>query len=173
MEACDEIDISRNTFGHRAGRQHSRCFVRRSRRWACREEDHSLTHAELYQLYGQKSWIWKEGAGYFSVQARRFIAWSKENGKPSYGVGRWFITGPGKLCFRAEWHARDGSSPATTCFSHAKRGGVIYQRREPDGAWYVFKNARVRSDDEFAKLRRGNYVGASLNRIEARLGRVE
>ncbi|MDW9591859.1 DUF995 domain-containing protein [Sinorhizobium meliloti] len=132
-----------------------------------------LTHAELYQLYGQKSWIWKEGAGYFSVQARRFIAWSKENGKPSYGVGRWFITGPGKLCFRAEWHARDGSSPATTCFSHAKRGGVIYQRREPDGAWYVFKNARARPDDEFAKLRRGNYVGASLNRIEARLGRVE
>ncbi|YCI04783.1 DUF995 domain-containing protein [Ensifer sp. D2-11] len=132
-----------------------------------------LTHAELYQLYGQKSWIWKEGAGYFSVQARRFTAWSKENGKPSYGVGRWFITGPGKLCFRAEWHARGGSAPATTCFSHAKRGGVIYQRREPDGAWYVFKNARVRPDDEFTKLRRGNYVGASLNRIEARLGRVE
>ncbi|WP_027997386.1 DUF995 domain-containing protein [Sinorhizobium arboris] len=132
-----------------------------------------LTHAEVYQLYGQKSWIWKEGAGYFSVQARRFTAWSKENGKPSYGVGRWFITGPGKLCFRAEWHARDGSAPATTCFSHAKRGGVIYQRREPDGAWYVFKNAQVRPDDEFTKLRRGNYVGASLNRIEARLGRVE
>ncbi|MDX0871208.1 DUF995 domain-containing protein, partial [Sinorhizobium medicae] len=31
----------------------------------------ALTHAELFQLYGQKSWIWKEGAGYFSVQARR------------------------------------------------------------------------------------------------------
>ncbi|MDX0697652.1 DUF995 domain-containing protein [Sinorhizobium medicae] len=133
----------------------------------------ALTHAELFQLYGQKSWIWKEGAGYFSVQARRFTAWSKENGKPSYGVGRWFITGPGKLCFRADWHAKDGSAPATTCFSHRKRSGVIYQRREPDGAWYVFKNAQVRPDDEFVKLRRGNYVGARLNRIEARLGGEE
>lgn len=80
-----------------------------------------LTAGEIHALYGQKSWIWKAGAGYFSVRERRFTAWSKENGKPSYGVGRWFITEPGRLCFKADWHARDGSAPATTCFSHRKR----------------------------------------------------
>ncbi len=132
-----------------------------------------LTHAEIYSLYGQKSWIWKNGAGYFSVRERRFTAWSNENGAPSYGIGRWFITGPGKLCFRADWRAQTGSAPATTCFSHRKAGGVIYQKREPDGEWYVFKNAPVRANDEFAKLRRGNYVGSRLGRFEARLGRAE
>ncbi|NRP72800.1 hypothetical protein ILFOPFJJ_03699 [Ensifer psoraleae] len=132
-----------------------------------------LTHDELYRLYSQKSWIWKAGAGYFSVRQRRFTAWSKENGRPSYGVGRWFITGPGKLCFKADWHAKDGSAPATTCFSHRRQGSLILQKREPNGAWYVFKNVPAKPDDEFAKLRRGNYVSARLNRIEAGLGKVE
>ncbi|MCZ4094247.1 DUF995 domain-containing protein [Sinorhizobium psoraleae] len=132
-----------------------------------------LTHDELYRLYSQKSWIWKAGAGYFSVRQRRFTAWSKENGRPSYGVGRWFITGPGKLCFKAEWHAKDGSAPATTCFSHRRQGSLILQKREPNGEWYVFKNVPAKPDDEFAKLRRGNYVSARLNRIEAGLGKVE
>ncbi|WEX90597.1 DUF995 domain-containing protein [Sinorhizobium garamanticum] len=132
-----------------------------------------LTHEELYKLYGQKSWIWNGGAGYFSVRQRRFTAWSRENGNPSYGVGRWFITGPGKLCFTADWHAKDGTAPATTCFSHSKRGSVIFQKREPDGEWYVFRNAPAKADDEFSKLRRGNYVGARLNKIEAGLGKVE
>ncbi|WP_026621942.1 hypothetical protein M728_005000 (plasmid) [Ensifer sp. WSM1721] len=129
-----------------------------------------LTHTELYNLYGQRSWIWKEGAGYFSVRQRRFTAWSREKGAPSYGVGRWFITEPGKLCFTADWHAKSGSAPATTCFSHRKRGGVIYQKREPDGEWYVFKHARPRSGDEFTKLRRGNYVSDRLETIQARIG---
>jgi hypothetical protein len=129
-----------------------------------------LSAGEIHALYGQKSWIWKEGAGYFSVRERRFTAWSKENGKPSYGVGRWFIPEPGKLCFRADWHAKDGSAPATTCFNHAKRGKVIYQKREPDGEWYVFKHRRTRADDEFAKLRRGNYVIDRLGTIQSKIG---
>ncbi|PDT49817.1 DUF995 domain-containing protein [Sinorhizobium fredii] len=129
-----------------------------------------LTAGEIHAIYGQKSWIWKEGAGYFSVRERRFTAWSKENGKPSYGVGRWFITEPGKLCFKADWHAKDGSAAATTCFSHAKRGNVIYQKREPDGEWYVFKHRRARADDEFARLRRGNYVSDRLGAIQTRIG---
>ncbi|WEX74975.1 DUF995 domain-containing protein [Sinorhizobium numidicum] len=132
----------------------------------------ALTHAEIHSLYGQKSWIWKDGAGYFSVRERRFTAWSKENGSPSYGVGRWFITGPGKLCFKADWHAKSGSAPATTCFSHRKVRGVIYQKREPDGQWYVFRNAPAQESDEFAKLRRGNYVSARVGKIESRIQRA-
>jgi Protein of unknown function (DUF995) len=129
-----------------------------------------LTHKEIYKIYGQKSWIWKDGAGYFSVRKRSFTAWSEKSDAASYGVGRWFITGPGKLCFRADWHAKSGSALATTCFSHRKNGRVIFQKREPDGKWYVFRNAPAKTGDEFAKLRYGNYVDARLSRIEARIG---
>ena len=130
----------------------------------------ALTSGEVYQLYANRSWTWKEGAGYFAAKKRTFTAWSREGGKSSYAQGRWFITERGKLCFRAEWHAADGSAPATTCFSHRVKKGVIYQRREPDGEWYVFKHARARTSDEFAKLRRGDHVGSPMNRIAAQLG---
>ncbi|WP_163272976.1 DUF995 domain-containing protein [Chelativorans alearense] len=129
-----------------------------------------LTSNEVYQIYANRSWIWKEGAGFFAVKKREFSAWSHEGGAPSYGVGRWFITSPGKLCFRAEWRAMDGSAPAVTCFSHREKDGVIYQKREPDGEWYVFRQMPARMSDEYAKLRRGDYVVTRMRRIEARLG---
>nr|WP_244491152.1 DUF995 domain-containing protein [Paramesorhizobium deserti] len=128
-----------------------------------------LTSAELYRLYHNRSWIWKDGAGYFSVKGRKFTAVSGNGKAGSYGVGTWFITQPGKLCFRADWHTKSGTAPALTCFSHRKKGNVIFQKREPDGDWYVFKHARVKNGDEYAKLRSGNYVSSRLNKIEARL----
>lgn len=134
------------------------------------ETSKPLSNAEIYKLYGQNSWIWKAGAGHFSVKARTFTAWSRENGAPSYGIGRWFITAPGKLCFNADWHAKSGTAAAITCFSHRKMGGRIYQRREPDGRWYVFKNAPAQTTDEFAKLRYGDYVSPRLRSIEAIVG---
>ncbi|NZD49165.1 DUF995 domain-containing protein [Rhizobium leguminosarum] len=125
-----------------------------------------MSSAEIYRLYNQNSWMWKAGAGYFSAKARRFTAWSRENGSPSFGTGRWFITESGKLCFNADWHAKTGTATAITCFSHRKKGGLIYQKREPDGQWYVFKSAPAQATDEFAKLRRGDYVRSQLGGIE-------
>ncbi|MFB9950109.1 DUF995 domain-containing protein [Rhizobium puerariae] len=132
-----------------------------------------LTNAEIQKLYSQNSWIWKSGAGYFSPREQRFTAWSRENGAASYGIGRWFITEPGKLCFNADWHAKTGSSNAITCFSHRRDGNVIYQKREPDGEWYVFRNQPMAATDEFAKLRHGDYVGPRLTKIQATVGKAK
>jgi hypothetical protein len=129
-----------------------------------------LTTNEVYQLYANRSWIWKEGAGFFAVKKREFSAWSREGGAASYGIGRWFITTPGKLCFRAQWRATDGSTPVVTCFSHREKDGVIYQKREPDGEWYVFRQVPARKSDEYAKLHRGDYVVTRMRRIETKLG---
>jgi hypothetical protein len=128
-----------------------------------------LTTDELVKLYHGRSWLWKDGAGYFSAKQRRFTAWSRESGSPSYADGRWFVTNPGKLCFKAKWHAREGAASALTCFSHRKKGRVVFQKREPDGEWYVFKTTPARTRDEYGKIRPGNYVSARLKRIEARL----
>lgn len=130
-----------------------------------------LSNDDLYRLYSQRSWIWKDGAGYFAVPQHRFSAWSGNGKAASYGVGSWFIADAGRLCFRADWHARSGTAPALTCFSHLRKGNVIFQKREPKGDWYVFANAPVRKGDEVTKLRRGDYVVAKLNRVEDRLAR--
>lgn len=128
-----------------------------------------LSNEDLYRLYSQRSWIWKDGAGYFAVPQRRFSAWTGKGRNASYGVGSWFITDAGRLCFKADWYAKTGAAPALTCFSHRRKGNVIFQKREPKGDWYVFANAPVRKDDEARKLRHGDYVSHRLTRIEAKL----
>ena len=131
-----------------------------------------LSNNDLYRLYSQRSWVWKDGAGYFAIPQRRFSAWSGKGKAASYGVGRWFIADTGKLCFKADWYATNGIWPALTCFSHRKKGNVIFQKREPKGDWYVFANAPVRNGDEVTKLRRGNYVASRLMKVEAKLNRM-
>ena len=70
----------------------------------------------------------------------------------------------------AKWTGKSGSAPATTCFSHRTKGGAIYQKREPSGDWYLFKHARTRSSDEYAKFRSGDLVAGRLAKVKTRLG---
>jgi hypothetical protein len=125
-----------------------------------------LSNEALYQLYNSRSWHWKDGAGHFSVKQRRFTAWSGSGKSASFGVGTWFLTEPGKLCFKADWVAKDGKAGEITCFSHRQKAGVVFQKREPDGEWYVFKHARARRGDEITKLRSGDIVSPRLGKIQ-------
>ncbi len=124
-----------------------------------------LSSSEIYRIYSHNSWMWKDGAGYFAVSKRQFKAWSGRGSNASAGKGIWFITDPGKLCFRATWYEKGTSFPATTCFSHREKNGVIYQRKEPNGDWYIFKHAPARKGDEITKFRRGDYVSRQLDRM--------
>ncbi|MFB9985097.1 DUF995 domain-containing protein [Mesorhizobium kowhaii] len=122
----------------------------------------------IYQMYQNRSWLWgRNGAGYFAVQRRQFSAWTSDKGKPGYGDGTWFIPGGGKLCFRAKWHGAGGDADALTCFEHRQAGRAIYQRKIPDGDWYVFRNSHRSLADEFLKIKYGDYVTVQQNRIKA------
>jgi hypothetical protein len=45
-----------------------------------------------------------------------------------------------------------GVASALTCFSHREKGGVVFQKREPDGEWYVFKTTAASTRDEYGKV---------------------
>jgi hypothetical protein len=127
-----------------------------------------LSSDEVYKLYANRSWIWKTGAGYFAVKKREFTAWTAD-GAGSYGLGHWFITDPGKLCFQATWYAKTGKAPALTCFSHRKKRNVVFQKREPDGEWYAFKTVPAKASDEYKNMKRGDYVTHQYNRMRKKL----
>lgn len=111
-----------------------------------------MTPAELYLLYRDKNWQWADGAGRMESQNRRFTARvDGEKGK-AWAEGRWRITWSGQMCFDAKWHLAHGVFPNKTCFSHRIADGTIYQKREPDGVWYVFRHASGNKDDEARKL---------------------
>ena len=46
----------------------------------------------------------------------------------------------------------------------------MYQRRDPSGAWYVFKSDPVKSGDEFEKLKAGDQVEAQLGTVRTEVG---
>lgn len=117
-----------------------------------------LSAVELLQLYGDKTWKWGEGGGYFDTDGRQFRARTFDDKGGSTANGVWRITNAGKLCFRANWKSATGVELVDSCFAHRRKGGEIYQRRLPDGEWYVFKHAITEADDEFNKLVREDLV---------------
>jgi hypothetical protein len=132
-----------------------------------------MTAFEVYSLYKNKSWQWGNGAGHMTDAGRLFSAWvDSENGE-SWAEGRWVIAETGLLCLNATWHSRQGAFPAKTCFSHRVAEGTIYQKREPDGEWYVFRHTETREDDEARKLISADLVSQKRDSIKTALGAAQ
>ena len=117
---------------------------------------------ELYDLYKGKTWQWADGAGRFHDNGRIFQAWSGHDADASWAEGRWTVTNNGQLCPRAVWHGSTGSFSNKTCFRHKIHNGTVYQKKEPSGAWYVFKHASPDQDDEYGKLVEEDTVSAKV-----------
>ncbi|ANH09210.1 DUF995 domain-containing protein [Shinella sp. HZN7] len=130
----------------------------------------AMTAVELYTLYRDKSWKWENGAGLMREADRHFSAWVSGGKWKSWAEGRWVITDTGLLCLKATWHTQEGSTPAKSCFSHQIAAGTIYQKREPDGRWYVFRHAIPRKNDEASKLVAADLVSQQRDAIQAALG---
>jgi Protein of unknown function (DUF995) len=128
-----------------------------------------MTSGELFMLYRDKSWQWADGAGRMEADERRFTAWTGSGDGATWAEGRWILTDGGRLCFKAKWHSASGVAPNKTCFGHKKLGNVIYQRKEPSGAWYVFRHAKPTAYDEFHKLVSQDLVASDLERIKSKL----
>lgn len=127
------------------------------------------TAEQVFQVYAGRTWLWQDGAGYFAPDWR-FVAWSGSGQKASYASGKWRTDDLGRMCFTATWTGADYSAPATTCFSHRIDGKVLYQAREPNGMWYIFRHDPVRKRDEYLRLERGDRATAGFERNRLALG---
>ncbi len=134
--------------------------------WAGERKDYGryVTPQELYAIYGDKSWKWEQGAGHFARGHRRFTAVLSVKDR-SFGTGKWTLPGRGRLCFRALWRTKKGNGKSRTCFAHRTRNGAIYQKKQPNGDWYLFKSKVVAEGDEFNKVVEENLVNRGLMKI--------
>ncbi|ADH87889.1 protein of unknown function DUF995 [Ancylobacter novellus DSM 506] len=124
---------------------------------------------DVRALYAGKTWIWSDGAAYFAPN-RRFVAWSGSGKQASYAEGEWRVTPLGRMCFSAIWRGVGPSGRNITCFGHRVMGGqVIYQQKEPGGAWYVFKHGQTAAGDEYAKFRAGDEASAGVGKVKQEL----
>ncbi|NGO54637.1 DUF995 domain-containing protein [Allomesorhizobium camelthorni] len=128
-----------------------------------------VTAGELHAIYNDQTWVWSNGAGRMQSDGRRFVAWAGSGASAKWAEGRWIITSSGRLCFKARWQSSSGSHPAKTCFVHKHHRGVIYQRKEPSGDWFIFKHAVSADGDEFRKLTGEDLVSPELEKIKSQL----
>jgi hypothetical protein len=125
-----------------------------------------LTAFELRQIYNDKTWKWNDGGARFIGEGRRLIAFSEGGGYPTFAEGNWAINNKGRLCMVANWVTKDGEVSKKTCFRHVRDRGTIYQRREPDGNWYVFKTYKIQSEDEYNKLVSEDTISPNVVRLK-------
>ena len=124
-----------------------------------------MVASELFALYRDKSWQWADGAGRMDGTDRQFTAWVDGDKGKSWAEGRWLVTDAGRMCLKANWHSDQGVFPGRTCFSHRIGDGTIYQKREPDGQWDVFRHANSREDDEAKKLVSADLVSRRIDSL--------
>lgn len=130
------------------------------------EDARPLNAYELLQIYGDKTWKWGEsGAAYMSTEERRLIAWYGEGDGFGYTRGRWLIRDDGELCLIANWQTKDGEFAKRSCFEHMIADETIYQKRVPDGDWYIFKHAEPQPTDEFNKLIPGDLASTVIDEM--------
>lgn len=116
-----------------------------------------LSQSELRAIYANKSWFWKDGVAYFAGSGR-FEARTGSKKSPNTVKGGWAAYKNGKICFSGDWKTGEWKSFDSTCFLHKMVDGHIYQKRMPEGDWYIFKHAKTRKTDEYRKVVVGNYV---------------
>ncbi len=109
--------------------------------------ERALTKQELVELYSGKSWQWSDGIGYFSPKGQ-FGAFAGSGPDRTTVKGDWEAFNTGRLCFSGVWTGRSGRRFARTCFLHRVKDGLIYQRRIPDGEWYVFRHNPEQDGDQ-------------------------
>lgn len=125
---------------------------------AAAKQAHAVPAKELNSMYEGHTWRWKDGAAYFDSKDKAFKAWVGEGAKSSYADGTWSANDQGRLCFRATWYVTQGQKRSTTCLELRADDKNIYQRKLPDGDWYVFSHLPAVPEDEVQKLQSGDNV---------------
>lgn len=126
-----------------------------------------LSAYEVYSLYRNKTWQWSTGGARFTAHDRKLVAFvDKGNGNRSYAEGNWYVSDLGMMCMQAIWTTAAEAGDARTCFGHAKIGDTIYQRKVPNGEWYVFKHAKPKPNDAYYSLVAQDDITAKALRLK-------
>ena len=113
---------------------------------------------QIIAIYENRTWPWDNGAAYFGESNHKFAAWVGQGAKTAYADGSWTANDQGQLCFSGTWHSIGGNGPSTTCFEFRSDEKNIYQRKLPDGEWYIFSHLPALPNDEIKKLQPGDQI---------------
>ncbi|NVK16163.1 MAG: DUF995 domain-containing protein [Rhodobacteraceae bacterium] len=116
----------------------------------------------IAKLYAGKTWIWSKGGTYWAPDGSFQAVW-----EDSVGLGKWYATSKGSLCYEAQWYHGKGEpgDQRKECYRHiADSQGQLWKYSDKDQSWY--KPTR-----EFAeRLKPGNKIASRVRKLRKRYG---
>lgn len=117
------------------------------------DRKNKMSGEEVWRLYAGKTWVWSKGGSYWGGDSSFEAVWDG-----AVGVGKWYATSTGKLCYEASWKREAADDPAnvTRCWEHVKdTKGRIWKKDPQTSDWYraakeleerLVKGNKIKSD---------------------------
>ncbi|WP_291737602.1 DUF995 domain-containing protein [Leisingera sp. F5] len=116
----------------------------------------------IAELYAGKTWIWSKGGSYWAPDGSFQAIW-----EDNVGLGKWYATSKGSLCYEANWYYQKGvpGAPRKECYRHvADSEGQLWKYSEKDKSWYKPRK-------EFAeRIKPGNKIGSQVRKLRRKYG---
>ncbi|MBY6057831.1 DUF995 domain-containing protein [Leisingera daeponensis] len=126
------------------------------------DKKNRVSGQSIAKLYSGKTWIWSKGGSYWAPDGSFQAIWGD-----SVGLGKWYATSKGNLCYEAVWYDGKGAagSQHNECFRHvADSQGQLWKYSDKDKSWY--KPTR-----EFAeRVKPGNEISSQVRKLRRKYG---
>jgi len=117
---------------------------------------------EVIAIYNGNTWTWSKGGSYWGNGGKFEAIWGD-----AIGIGKWYVTTKGTLCYEAIWYETNGSKskPLKRCWEHVKDAEGVYYQQSTDPKdrkkWGWVKNTKVS---------KGNGIKSELKKLKQKAG---
>lgn len=125
------------------------------------DRKNKMSGQEVIQIYNGKTWIWSKGGSYWGSGGNFEAVWDG-----AVGVGKWYATSNGKLCYEAEWRRTPvEGSVLKRCWPHVRDSkGRIWKQDPQDKNWY-------RAEKEMSeRIKPGNKIKSEVRKLRKKTG---
>ena len=117
---------------------------------------------QVIDIYAGKTWVWSEGGSHWGSGGQFTAIW-----KEAVGVGKWYATSKGSLCYEATWKkpGGEGGADIKRCWKHVTDSkGVLWKQDPETEDWY--KPAKEIAE----RVKAGNKIASEVRKRRAKVG---
>lgn len=129
---------------------------------AAPDKRNKVSGQEVAAMYSGKTWTWSKGGSFWSPDASFQAIWDG-----SVGLGKWYATTQGNLCYEAVWKD-EPSAPGVQvkrCWLHVRDSdGKLWKQDSRTNEWYRAENEMLQ------RIKDGNSINSEVNALRRKLG---
>lgn len=117
---------------------------------------------EVIKIYNGNTWTWSKGGSYWGKGGKFEAVWDD-----SLGLGKWYVTTKGTLCYVADWYKKNGevTKDWKRCWEHVKDENGTYFQQSTDE-----KDRKKWGWGPVSKISKGNGIKSEIRKLKKRNG---